>query len=285
MSGRLMTRSMRFPSHMLAMTPQKRLGFRVITSGPGTMPWMVIAPTISAITALGGIPSVRRGMNEVCAPALFADSGRPRPRSRRGRSGAGPGELLLQRVGGERPEHRAVAGEDSQRPPEERAADDRQRRLPEVRAGRAAAGRWRRAPRRGPASTVRLRITSAKPNRPIASTAKSRPSDSEATPNVIRSTPVSRSCPTVESSSPSRTMAMDLRIEPRASTTAKASPAVISAAVLRRPEEQRHPGERHGQRGDDQRRDAAGEERAERGDAQRRAGAALLAPSGDRRAW
>ena len=56
MSGRLMTRSMRFPIHMLAMTPQKRLGFRVMTSGPGTMPWMVIAPTISAITALGGSP-------------------------------------------------------------------------------------------------------------------------------------------------------------------------------------------------------------------------------------
>ena len=36
---------------------------------------MVIAPTISAITAFSGMPSVSSGMNEVCAPALLADSG------------------------------------------------------------------------------------------------------------------------------------------------------------------------------------------------------------------
>ena len=70
---------MRFPIHMLAMTPQNRLAFRVITSGPGTMPWMVIAPTISAITALGGMPRVSSGMKDVCAPALFADSGPATP--------------------------------------------------------------------------------------------------------------------------------------------------------------------------------------------------------------
>ena len=43
------------------------------------MPWIVIAPTISAITALGGMPSVSIGMKEVCAPALLADSGPATP--------------------------------------------------------------------------------------------------------------------------------------------------------------------------------------------------------------
>ena len=43
------------------------------------MPWMVIAPTISAITAFGGMPSVNSGMNEVCAAALLALSGAATP--------------------------------------------------------------------------------------------------------------------------------------------------------------------------------------------------------------
>ena len=40
---------------------------------------MVIAPTISAITAFGGMPSVKSGMNEVCAAALLALSGAATP--------------------------------------------------------------------------------------------------------------------------------------------------------------------------------------------------------------
>ena len=40
---------------------------------------MVIAPTIRAITAFGGMPSVRSGMNEVWAPALLALSGPATP--------------------------------------------------------------------------------------------------------------------------------------------------------------------------------------------------------------
>ena len=50
-----------------------------ITCGPGVMPWMVMAPTINAITALDGIPSVSMGMNDDCAAALFADSGPATP--------------------------------------------------------------------------------------------------------------------------------------------------------------------------------------------------------------
>jgi hypothetical protein len=50
-----------------------------IVRGPGTMPWMVMAPTISAITAFGGMPSVRSGIKAVCAAALLALSGAATP--------------------------------------------------------------------------------------------------------------------------------------------------------------------------------------------------------------
>jgi hypothetical protein len=43
------------------------------------MPWMIKAPIIRAMTGLEGMPSVNIGMNEVCAPALFADSGAAMP--------------------------------------------------------------------------------------------------------------------------------------------------------------------------------------------------------------
>src|SRR3712207_7257623 len=74
-----MMSSIRLPTHMDAIMPQNRVGFLVITWGPGMMPWIVIAPTIRAITALGGIPKVNSGMNEVCAPALLALSGPATP--------------------------------------------------------------------------------------------------------------------------------------------------------------------------------------------------------------
>src|SRR5919107_1184018 len=67
-----MMSSIRLPTHMEAIMPQNRVGFLVITCGPGMMPWMVMAPTMRAITALGGMPRVSSGMNEVCAPALLA---------------------------------------------------------------------------------------------------------------------------------------------------------------------------------------------------------------------
>ena len=78
--GRFSTTSIRLPSHMLAISPQNSCGFDVITCGPGWMLWIVIAPTISAITAFGGMPSVSSGMKDVCEPALFALSGAATPR-------------------------------------------------------------------------------------------------------------------------------------------------------------------------------------------------------------
>ena len=74
-----MTTSIRLPIHIETIMPQKRSGFLVMTSGPGWMPWMIMAPTISAITALDGMPKVSMGMNEVCAAALLAASGAATP--------------------------------------------------------------------------------------------------------------------------------------------------------------------------------------------------------------
>ena len=59
--GRLMTTSIRLPIHIETIMPQKRSGFLVMTSGPGWMPWMIMAPTISAITALDGMPKRQHG--------------------------------------------------------------------------------------------------------------------------------------------------------------------------------------------------------------------------------
>jgi hypothetical protein len=43
------------------------------------MPWMVRAPSISAITPLAGSPSVSIGINLHCASALLAASGPATP--------------------------------------------------------------------------------------------------------------------------------------------------------------------------------------------------------------
>ena len=78
-SGRLMITSMKLPIHIEAMMPQNSLGCSVITCGPGWMPWIIMAPTMIAITGFDGMPSVSSGMNEVCAPALLAASGAATP--------------------------------------------------------------------------------------------------------------------------------------------------------------------------------------------------------------
>ena len=67
------------PIHIETIIPQKRAGCSVITEGPGWIPWMIIAPIISAMTGFEGMPSVSIGMNDVWAPALLADSGAATP--------------------------------------------------------------------------------------------------------------------------------------------------------------------------------------------------------------
>ncbi len=87
--------SIRLPSHIETIRPQNSCGLLVMTCGPGWMLWMVMAPTISAITALGGMPSVNSGMKEVCAPALLADSGAATPRMLPLPNSISPGLLLI----------------------------------------------------------------------------------------------------------------------------------------------------------------------------------------------
>src|ERR1700747_2810040 len=102
---------------------------------------MVIAPTISAITALGGMPSVSSGMNEVCAAALLALSGAatpsiaPRP-NRCGSAGA----LFSECVGGKRGDDGTAAGQDAEDRSEHGAAKDRRQRGPHVLFGRHQPG-------------------------------------------------------------------------------------------------------------------------------------------------
>ena len=78
-SGRFRSTSSRLPTHIETMMPQNSAGSSRMTFGPGVMPWMMKAPIISAITGCAGMPSVSIGMNEVCAPALLADSGPATP--------------------------------------------------------------------------------------------------------------------------------------------------------------------------------------------------------------
>ena len=119
---------MALPIHIEAMTPQNRAGCSLTTFGPGVMPWIIMAPIISAIRGCAGMPRVSIGMKEVCAPALFAVSGAatpsiaPLPK----RSGC-LRDLLLERVGREGRENRAAAGQRAEERAEERAADDRAR--------------------------------------------------------------------------------------------------------------------------------------------------------------
>ena len=71
-------------------------------------------------------------------------------------------------------------------------------------------------------------MISAKPNTPIATVAKPRPSASSGMLNAMREAPVSMSEPTIDSSSPNTIIAIAFRIEPFASTTAKIRPSTIS---------------------------------------------------------
>ena len=62
---------------------------------------------------------------------------------------------------------------------------------------------------------------------PMAITATSRPSEISVQPKVRRSSPLSRSVPTVESRMPTRMTAIAFGTEPRASTTANIRPSTI----------------------------------------------------------
>jgi len=68
-----------FPTYIDAISPQKTSGCSVINRGPGSIPCIRNAPNNKAMTTLGGIPRVRRGINAELAAALLADSGAATP--------------------------------------------------------------------------------------------------------------------------------------------------------------------------------------------------------------
>ncbi|MNY53873.1 hypothetical protein D3C86_1896720 [compost metagenome] len=78
-SGRLRMTSSRLPSHIETMRPQNSCGWSPIMRGPGCTPWIMKAPSISAMVGLPGMPSRSVGMNAVCEAALLADSGPATP--------------------------------------------------------------------------------------------------------------------------------------------------------------------------------------------------------------
>lgn len=71
-------------------------------------------------------------------------------------------------------------------------------------------------------------MISAKPNTPIATVAKPRPSASSGMLKAMREAPVSMSEPTIDSSRPNTIMAIAFSTEPLARTTAKIRPSTIS---------------------------------------------------------
>ena len=59
---------------MLAMSPQNNAGCLEMISGPGVIPCTIMAPIISAISALGGMPRLNIGMKDAWAAAEAAPS-------------------------------------------------------------------------------------------------------------------------------------------------------------------------------------------------------------------
>ncbi len=119
-------------------------------------------------------------------------------------------------------------------------------------------------------------MISAKPNMPMAMTATSMPSAISLQPNVSRSSPLSRSVPTVGQQDADQDDGDRLGHRAARQHDREHQAQHHQREVVGRAEQQRHARQRGGQRGDDERRDAAGDERADGGDAERDAGAALL---------
>ena len=131
--GRLMTTSMRLPIHMLAMRPQNSSGCCVITCGPGAMPWIIMAPIISAITGVDGMPSVSSGTIAPPTEELFAASGAATPSIAPWPNRSGVLERrLLEGVGHEGRNRRPGTRQHAEDGADERAAYGRGSRPPEL---------------------------------------------------------------------------------------------------------------------------------------------------------
>ncbi len=78
-SGTLSSTSRILPTQKLATRPQKISGCCVISCGPGTIPWIIKAPSSSAITASPGIPRLMVGMKSPCTDECVEASGQTTP--------------------------------------------------------------------------------------------------------------------------------------------------------------------------------------------------------------
>lgn len=78
-SGRFKINRNTFPIYILAITPQKTVGFSVISNGPGCKPKTRNAPSITAVVPEPGIPSDSNGTKAPLVAALFAVSGAVSP--------------------------------------------------------------------------------------------------------------------------------------------------------------------------------------------------------------
>src|SRR5450631_1077239 len=189
---------------------------------------MVIAPTINAMTAFSGMPNVSSGMNEVCAPALLADSGPATPWIAPFPKRLGSFATFFSNA--------YDANEASIAPPPGSKPRIEPRPVPRRTAGHACLN-WSLVSQRELtllltssrfSSVSRFVTISAKPNRPIATLTTPMPSINSGTPNANRAAPELTSVPTMPSRSPSTTIAIALSNDPCASTTAPIRPRIIS---------------------------------------------------------
>ena len=227
-SGRFRITSIKLPIHIEAIRPQNSVGLVVITCGPGWMLWIIMPATISAITALVGMPSVSIGMNEACAPALLAASGPATPSIMPVPNFSGVLEIFFSIA--------YEVNEASTAPPPGNTPRNEPSAVPRTigaidRFISSQLGSSRptllvktsRFSRRS-----RLVMISPNPKMPIATAVNDSPSVSSGMSNEKRATPELTSVPTIPSSRPKTTIASALMTEPCASTTAAIRPMTIS---------------------------------------------------------
>jgi len=127
------TTSIRFPIHIEAIRSQNSSGCLSMTAGPGMIPWIIMAPTMRAMTAFDGRPSVSMGMKDVCDPALLAASGAATPSMAPLPNSARLGEsFYLHHISGGGRRQRAAARKDSEHGAYRRAPQHRLSQLPGV---------------------------------------------------------------------------------------------------------------------------------------------------------
>ena len=190
----------------------------------------IMPATISAITALVGMPRVSIGTNDACAPALLADSGPATPSTAPWPNSSGRLEIFFSTA--------YDANADNTAPPPGSTPKNEPIAVPRTTAGAARLSSVAvgiRVPTRLvntsrlTARLSRFAMISPKPKIPIAIATKGRPSASSGMPKVKRSAPELTSVPIMPSIRPSATIANALITEPLASTTAAIRPTTISA--------------------------------------------------------